>query len=381
MNAVKVFKKGDVLFKEGDKVTSIMLVQAGSVWMQFLRGKQKIDYHNILPHMIIGEYALNGQLTHPATGTAHAETKVIEVPVDGLKAQLDGSPQLTKAVLKGLLDKLKATSADLKSARLERDLSPCPPEQTAKVFGCIWHVASSKGVKNPDRVVVPWPHMKMYAQRIFLESPKRLEQAISIFVKLKSAEFQMVKNEEEPDQPDEIGFVHFLDLAMVEQFFEYYQYYHFKPGKQDLLKTDDNMMTLVAGLNTLAAGQTPDRQGLVRLDYQKVVEHMANTYGMSLKGDHFSMLELKGLFCKRQSSDQGVSVQFEAKEFERVFRIWLVLREVNLWNEKGAINMTDHWKPHKKVVHQGPACPACEGPINADHKFCPACGHKLQAAA
>lgn len=381
MNGLKVFKKGEVIFKEGDRVTSVYLLQSGTVFLQFLRGKQKIDFHQASPHMILGEYGLSGQQTHPATAITNAEVKAIEIPLDALKSQIESHSQITKAIIKGFVDKLKVMSNDLKSSRLERDSSPCPPDQTAKIFGTIWHVANHKGEKKSDRVVVSWGQMKTYAQRVFMESPKRLEQAISIFVKLKLAEFQMVKNEEDPDAPDELGFIHFFDLLAIEEFFEYYQFYFFKSGKADLLKTDDTAMTIVAGINALAAKSEPDRHGVVRLDYTKVVETLATEYGLQLKADHFSLLEMKGLFCKRQSTDNGVLLHVEVKEFARVFRIWLVLREIGKWNEKGVIDMRDEWKPQKKVMHNGPICPECEAHLEKEHKFCPSCGHKITAAA
>lgn len=381
MNGIKVFKKGEFLFKEGEKVFSVLLVQSGSVHLHFVRGKQKIDFHQGSPHMILGEYALTGQGTHIATAVANSEVKVIEVPLEALRALFDSGTQLSKAVMKGMLDKLKHMTSDLKGSRLERDSSPCPPDQTAKIFGAVFHTAIHKGEKKGEKLTVDFRLMKIYAQRVFLESPKRLEQAVSIFVKLKAAELQMVKNEDEPDQPEEIGFVHFSDIAWVEAFFEYFQYYYFKGGKLELLKTDETAMTIVWALLQAADGHEADRTGIVRLDYSKVVEHLNSEFGIQLKGDHFSLLEMKGLLCKRQSSDAGISLQFELKEFQRVFKVWQVLREIGKWNETGSINMKDEWRPVKKVIHSGPTCTECEAPIQDQHKFCPSCGHKVQTAA
>lgn len=381
MNGLKVFKKGDFLFKEGDRIASILLVQSGSVHLHFVRGKQKIDFHQGTPHMILGEYVLTGQTAHIATAIAMSEVKVIEVPLDGLKSLIESGSQLSKAFIKGMLDKLKSMTADLKSSRLERDSSPCPPDQTAKIFGAVFHSATHKGEQRGERLTVDFRLMKIYAQRVFLEGPKRLEQAVSIFVKLKAAEFQMVKNEDDPEAPEEIGFVHFHDIGWVEAFFEYFQYYYFKGGKLELLKTDDTAMTIVWGLLQCAQDLEADRTGLVRLEYAKVVERLNTEFGIQLKGDHFSLLEMKGLLCKRQSTDAGVSLQFELKEYQRVFKVWQVLREIGKWNENGVIDMKDEWRPIKKVAHSGPVCPECEAPAQKEHKFCASCGHKLQNAA
>ena len=381
MSGIRTFKKGEYLFKEGDKVTSIFLIQSGSVHVQFLRGKQKIEYYTATTNMILGEHVLSGQATHPASALAHVETKVIEIPIDAFKEQLATGTQISKALFKGMLDKVKMALTDLKGSRLERDSSPCPPEQTPKAFGVLYHSFMHKAENKNGKLTADFRNVKVYAQRIFMESPKRVEQVASIFVKLKHAEFQMTKDENDPDAKEEIGFLHFTDVLILQEFFEYYQYYHFKPGKGELLKVDENAMSIVSCFLKCAEGVEADRVGMVRLDYTKVVETLKEDCGLELKGDHFSLLEMKGLMCKRQATDQGVFLQFELMEFRRVFRVWTVLRELQKWNDTGKIDMNDIWKPVKKVVHNGPICPACEAPTEKDHKFCAACGHKLQAAA
>ncbi|MCM2281433.1 MAG: zinc ribbon domain-containing protein, partial [Bdellovibrionaceae bacterium] len=157
--------------------------------------------------------------------------------------------------------------------------------------------------------------------------------------------------------------------------------YYFKGGKLELLKTDDTAMTIVWSLLQCAQGLEADRMGFVRLDYAKVVEFIQTECGLQLKGDHFSLVEMKGLLCKRQSTDTGVFLQFELKEFQRVFKVWQVLREIAKWNETGLIDMKDIWRPMKKVVHTGPVCPECEAPVQKEHKFCASCGFRLQTAA
>lgn len=382
MSTIKVFKKGDVLLKEGDKATTIYLIQSGSVSVQLIRPKGNVDLCLLSSNQIVGEHALSGAPTHPHTATAMQETKVIELPVDALKLQIEQGSQLMKFLTKSMSDKLKLIMNDLKSMKMERDNTPCPPDQTAKIFGAVFHVARSKGETQKDgTITVPYPLMKQYAQRIFLESPKRLENAINIFVKLQLAKYEMVKNEEDPEAPDEIGFVHFSDLPLVEQFFEFYQYYHFKGGKQELLKTDERVMQMVQTLLEIAAGEPLDRHGAVRLDYSKTVERFKEIAGYQLNGDHFTNLENKGLFVKRQSTDTGVFLHFDLKEFERTLKVWRVLREVERWNEKGYVDPNEPIVDPKKANKSGPECPNCHSPYEGAPKFCSECGHKLGAAA
>lgn len=382
MSTIRVFKKGEVLFKESDRAQNIYLIQSGSVVLQLHRQKQNIDLCLLGSMQIAGEHALSGVATHPHSAIATTETKTIELPIDAVKAQVEAAPQLLKFLTKGLSDKLKVVMRELQSLRLERDNTPCPPDQTAKIFGTIFHVARSKGEQGKDgALVVSWPLMKQYAQRVFVESPKRLETATNIFVKLGVAKYQMIKPDDDPNAQEEIGFVHFMDLPLVEQFFEFYQYYYFKGGKLDLLKTDDRVIQLTDILIDLGSTKELDRHGAVRLDYSDVVEKVKVEMGLQLKGDHFSLLENKGLFVKRQSTETGIFLQFDFPEFQRTAKVWRVLREVERWNEKGYVDPNEPVIEAKsKVVGQN-SCPQCQTTFENMPKFCPECGHKLVAAA
>jgi hypothetical protein len=378
MSNIKVFKKGDFLIREGESAKTVYLVQSGSVGLHFSRQKQTIDLCVLGSQQIVGEHVLSGATVHPHTAVCLTETKVIELPVEGVKAQIEASSQLTKFLVKGFSDKLRVVLKELQSMKLERDNSPCPQDQTAKIFAALFHSLRLK-VEGPKS---NWAAAKLYAQRMFLESPKRLEQACNIFVKLGVAKYEWVKDENDPEAPEEIGYVTFTDLGLVEQFFEFYQYYYFKGGKQEILKTDDRVMQLVQILIELGATETPDRNGVVRLDYSKVVEKVKDVMGLSLNGDHFTLIENKGLFVKRQSIDGGgVTLQFEFKEFERTHKVWKVLREVERWNEKGHVDPNEPIVEPKVKKSTGPECPSCHHPHDEGAKFCSECGTKIQQAA
>lgn len=381
MSTIKVFKKGESLIREGEKAHTIYFIQAGSVSVHLTRGKNNVDLCALGSNQIVGEHALAGVASHPHSVVATSETKAIELPVDAVRGQIEQSSQLMKFIATSMANKLKVAMNDLKSLKLAGDNTPCPPDQTAKIFGTVFHVARSKGeAKDGGAIVVSWPAMKQYAQRVFLEPPKRLEMAVNIFVKLGLARYEMVKNEEEEGAPLEIGFVHFSDLPLIEQFFEFYQYYYFKGGKQELLRTDDRVMQMVATLLEIGAGEQLDRHGSVRLDYSKMIERFREMNGYQLNADHFTNLENKGLFVKRQSTDQGVFLHFDYREFERTSKVWRVLREVERWNEKGSVDPNEPIDS-RRAQKSGPCCPGCSHPYEGSPKFCSECGHKLVAAA
>lgn len=377
----KIFKKGDLIFREGDKILNILLIQSGGVSLSIVKPKKNIEMFQLGPGQVLGEQALSGATTHTFSAIATAETKILEIPVAVYRQSVDQSQQMIKVLVKSLVDRTKMAASDLRSFKLEKDASPCPEDQVAKIYGSLFHSINHKGTKdpkNPKQCSVDWVVLKQYAQRIFAESPKRLEQAICILVKLKLANFEMGKPPEDPEGPDQIMKVHFVDSSVIESFFEFYQYYYFKGGKTELLKYDESSFNLVHHFVHMAADLTPDRMGLVTMDYARILEGFKTDLNINLNNDHFARLEQKGVFLKRVSRPEGsVVLQFELAELKTTIWIWKLLREIEKWNEKGFVDMNEEVVVKKKS--EGPSCPQCASSIPTQAKFCPECGFKIAA--
>lgn len=379
----RVVKKGEFLFREGDKIQNIQLIQAGSVSACIARPKKNIELLTVGPSQILGEQALVGGGTYPYSAVATTETKIVEIPAEVFKQSVEGSPQMIKVLVKSLVDRVKVLSSDVKSSKMEKDSSPCPEDQVARIFGTVFHTANHKGTKdakNPNQVMVEWTTYKQYSQRVFGESPKRLEQALCLLVKLKLATFEMGRPPEDPEGPEQIMKVHLQDISAIEAFFEFYQYYYFKGGaKSEVLKVDEMCSNILNGLIAVTDGIEPDRFGVVSLDFQKTMERFKTDFSINLNSDHFARMEQKGIFCKRQARQDGIVVlQFELKEFKTTQKIWKMLKEIDKWNEKGFVDMTENDQKAKKKS-EGPSCPQCQATLQAQAKFCSECGHKLAA--
>ncbi|MGZ3743990.1 MAG: cyclic nucleotide-binding domain-containing protein [Pseudobdellovibrionaceae bacterium] len=381
--SLKTIKKGELLFTEGEKIQNVYLIQSGAVSLCLTRHKKNTDVFQIGSAQILGEQILVGQNTHSTSAIATTETKILEIPAESFKAQFEASPQMLKIIIKSLTDRLKTATADVKSSRMEKDATPCPEDQVAKIFGTVFHTANYKGEKKENRVIIDWGLFRQYSQRIFGESLKRLEQCVNLLVKLKLAMYEMGKSPEGPEGPDLIQKVHFLDLEAVENFFEFYQYYYFKGGKSEVLKIEDTTANILSGLISFSENLPMDRFGVVSMELPKVIEYFKNELNFNFTPDTLTRLEKKGLFTKRRTnSNNDVQLQFDFREFSGFHKNWRVLREIDKWNEKGFVDPSEpEKKPIKKSSAGGIKCPACSAEINENQKFCGECGHKLLSAA
>lgn len=378
----KTFKKGEVMFKDSDKVSNILFIQSGGVNQCLLRGKKNVDLFQLGANQVLGEGALIGQAMHQTAAIATSETKVIEVPVDTLKAQYEGAPPVMKMLIKSLIERLRQAVNEVKSSKVATDSTPCPDELVPQVYGAIFFAAKHKGEKEEksDDHTVDWTVFKNYCQRVFGQSPKRLEQAVNVLVKHKLAKYEMGKLPEAPEGPDVIITATFHNLPAVEAFFEFYQYYFYKPGRGEILKYDDFAMQILEIFIAEGKKTEPDRFGIVGFEFNTLVEQVKEKMGINFSNDHFTRLEAKGLFCKRRNIEgQGVRVEFEIREYQNIFFSWKILRELDKWNEKGFVDMDE--KEERKAKKGGPSCPQCAVEVAASAKFCQDCGTKLTPVA
>jgi hypothetical protein len=383
MAGLKTFPRGSVIFKEGDKIACLYLIDTGSVSLGFHRGKNFIEIYTAAKSNILGESALFGGSNHRNTAIASSEVKMVEVPLESVATLLEQQPQVFKVVIRAIGDRLKLSMAEMRTLKLEKDSTPCPPASTPKAFGAVFHTAQHTGRREKNRVSVDWRALKAYCSRIFFEEAKRVESVVNILVKLKLATLEFGKNEEDPKAVEELMQIHFLDLVGLEQFFEFYQHYLNKSGKQELLRVEDSNYFLVEAMLQLCQGQEPDRVGSIRVDFNQLAEFLKMECSMNLNKDHFGTLELKGLFVKRAVAPDGSSyVAFNYQEFASTFQNWKFLLEIDRWNENGFVDLKTPALVRKKFVPStGVSCPECKQDVEAAQKFCGHCGTKLATAA
>ena len=378
----KTYKRGDVIYKEGDKITHVIFVQSGAVQQTLLRNKKNVEILACGANSVLGESGVAGVPTHNIAAVATQETKTLEVPVETFKAQIEAAPQFLKILIKSFGERLHKSLQEIRSYKMATDATPCPDEGVPKVFAAIFFTVSHKGVKQKDgkSYEIDWMVFRQYCQRIMGESLKRVEGAVDILVKMKLAQYVMGKPPEDPEGPDQKMAVMFFDIQPIEAFFEFFQYYYYKPGKSDLLKVEDSATQMVGLMLKCTEGMTPDRFGIVTLEYAVFSEKMLEELNVKLNGDSFVRLEAKGIFSKRRTTADKVYIDFDVKEYRNVFYSWKLIKEVNKWNERGYVDL-DEKEEVKKKKTDGPSCPQCGTGSVPEQKFCGECGFNLLAKA
>lgn len=385
MSEVKVVKKGQFLFKAGDKIQTVYVIQSGQVNICLQKNNKILDVMTVGNGYVFADLTVLGTNVYLYSGLAMQELKVTEIPLDIFKAQYESLNPTYKTFIKTMADKLKWAVNEVKNSKQERSAVPCAEESIPRAFGSIFHVLNHKGIKDNSKAKVDWLTLKNYSQRIFGESPKRIEQVTQILVKLKLGEYILGRdpNNVDPEAPEtEIQGFEAYDISGLEAFFEFYQYYYYKGGKSELLKFDEANYNTLKILLLAYADVVPDKFGTASHDFNQVVD-VFKEYGVQLGNGHFTALEAKGLFCKRKTVDGKVMLQFDKKEFEVQINMWSIIREIDKLNEKGLVDMNDIDEGPKKKTHSienGMECGQCKSVILLESKFCSECGAKVVKA-
>jgi hypothetical protein len=379
MSEVKLIKRGQFLFKAGDKIQSVFVIQSGQVNLCLQKNNKIIDIMTVGNGYVFADLIVLGSSQYLYSGLAMQELSVTEIPIDVFKAQYESLNQVNKSFIKTMADRLKWSVNEVKNSKQDKSAEPCSEEAIPRVFGSIFHVLNHKGIKDGKGAKTDWLTLKNYSQRIFGESLKRIDQATQILVKLKQAEYVMGQDPNNPDpdaQTEIIGFTVY-NLPALEAFFEFYQYYYYK-NKSELLKYDEANYNTLRILLLAYESVAPDKYGVATKDFNEVVEFFKQ-YGVSLGAGHFTALEAKGLFCKRKNSADGkVQLQFDMKEFKNQIDIWSLIKEIDKLNEKGTVDFSDIDEgPKKKTAVSGVACVQCHSLVALESKFCGECGAKV----
>ena len=236
------FKKGEKLFSEGDSIDKVYVIQTGRVKIYIERSGQQVELDEISVSGIVGDQAVFFNPKMNVTAVAVAETRALEVPIELLKKQAEKAPAALKILTRSMADEAKRLRLQMRSAKMEQDPSPCPQKFIPRLFATIALVAHRGGdtEKFPDNMpdykkeefiasqpehfkptdlIVPWTKLKIYANRMFLESIVRMQHVLEILHKLKYVTLTWEKGEEE-DDPLQLTFIRIHDIDTIEIFAE-----------------------------------------------------------------------------------------------------------------------------------------------------------------
>lgn len=392
-------KKGEVLFREGEEVQFLYILQSGKMSCYLSRQNTRLELMQLSAPALLGEQVLFASSKFGFEAEAKSESMLLEIPLVAARSLFENLPQLIKMILKGLSEQYQESTSELKALKLDQDPTPCPPELVPRLFGGIFHFihhfgeqvkpeVSTRGEDTEsivkEKIRVSYPQMKQYCSRIFNIPQEKLEAVLSILKKMNRAELIYEKLEDDPQLPPQLSKINFTEHTIIEQFFEYYQHYYYKSGKQDFLKPEESVFFLTKALVEESVDLPIDRSGNVMFKMNDLLLTLKNKFFINVSASTWQLLEQKGLFSKKfQHSDGEFYIQFPKGDFQIAYEAWRFIREINKWNQRGKVNADESEFPllNQKASEGTSLCSSCQAPYIEKQNFCGNCGAKINQQA
>lgn len=115
---VKVYKKDEVIFKEGDKPAKLYILKSGKVICLKKSKERLIPVNFVTDKSLVGEESLVAGETHSYSAIAVEETCMIEIQAKTITAVMKVAPAWLSGLLKTLSERINETSLIISEHRL-----------------------------------------------------------------------------------------------------------------------------------------------------------------------------------------------------------------------------------------------------------------------
>lgn len=121
---IKVYKKDQIIFKEGDKAQKLYILKSGKIICLKKSKDRLVPINSVSDKSLVGEEALILGEPHSYSAIALEETAVIEIPAKTISAVIKVAPPWLGGLLKTLSDRINETSSVISEHRIiHHDLS------------------------------------------------------------------------------------------------------------------------------------------------------------------------------------------------------------------------------------------------------------------
>lgn len=114
-NALKKFKKGEILFREGENPGAMYLIRTGMVRVFKKKGDSQIEIDTLRAGGVVGEMAFLDGNPRSASAEAIMDTELVEISTDLYTSTMEKIPEWVKILIKAIVGKLRSTTTKVKN--------------------------------------------------------------------------------------------------------------------------------------------------------------------------------------------------------------------------------------------------------------------------
>ncbi len=316
---LKEFKKGDLLFREGDPSDSMYVIKKGRISITKAKGAGEVELADLGPGEMLGEMAFFDNKPRSAGARAKQDSTVIILPFSALYAQFKTFPEWLKAMVKNINGKLRDANAKIKNLEREShsDATAFTPYLVTRLCAIIALVTYKCGEKEGDALLIPYTTLRNYCIQIFQTPTNKLDKMMEALQGL-----GLMKVEDIGEGRKKVTVLKHEQLA---RFVDYYNDYLFKDESKRITLVEKEMPALKAllfyGRKVLA-----NDKGVVEINLTEMQNNSMKDLGYLVGVNDTDSLVEKKLVQDKQSGNGGILTQkYVLKDVEILQPYWEII--------------------------------------------------------
>ncbi|MCB0412070.1 MAG: cyclic nucleotide-binding domain-containing protein [Bdellovibrionales bacterium] len=319
MSGVIKFRKGDILFREGDSPDAMYVIKSGLIEITKAKGSKDIVLATLKPGEMLGEMAFFDDKPRSAGARASIDAEVIKLPFSALHAQFKTFPEWLKAMVKTVNSNLRAANQRIKNLETAQsgDEMMFPPHMITRLSAVISLIGFKAGEKEGDALIIPYNLLRNYTIQIFQLPTNKMDKIMEIFSGL-----GYMKVEDLGEGKKKVSI---LNHALISQFTDWYNKYLFTEEAKRVTIEPKEMKAMKA-LIFYGKKQTPNDKGEVKINLTEMQNSSMKDFGHLVGVNDADSLAEKGLIQEKQSGEGGVlTSNFKMEDLEIIYPFWEIV--------------------------------------------------------
>lgn len=315
-NGVVKFKKGEVIFREGDTADAMFVIKSGIIDITKSKGSKDIVLATLKPGEMLGEMGFFDDKPRSAGARAASDAEVIKLPFVALRAQFKTFPEWLKAMVKTVSSNLRAANLRIKNLETAQsgEEEMFPPHMITKLVGLISLIGFKAGEKDGEALVINYTLLRNYTIQIFQLPTNKMDKMMEILSGLGH-----MKVEELGEGRKKVSI---LNHTLLTQFADWYNKYLFTEESKRVTIEPKEMMPMKA-LLFYGKKETPNEKGFVTVSLTDIQNNSMRDLSQLVGVNDADSLAEKGLIQEKQSVDAGkLTSTFRLDELATLYPFW-----------------------------------------------------------
>lgn len=313
---IKQYKKGELLFREGDPSDAMYVIRKGRISILKSKGASTVTLAELAPGEMLGEMAFFDNKPRSASAQAAQDSEVIILPFAALHAQFKTFPEWLRAMVKTVNSHLRNANQTIKNLQSAdvKDVNLFDPYSITRLCAIISLIGFKAGEQTEKGIVIPFSVLRNYCIQIFQQPTHRLEKLMEVLI-----EKEFMTLEELGEGRRKITLLKHKELT---EFTDWYNEFLFKEESKRT-PIDEKELVPLKALVFYGEKVEPDKKNKITVNLTHIQNESMKDLGHVVPVSAFDSLIDKKLCEEKQSVESGqVAMSINYPEIVKITPYW-----------------------------------------------------------